>query len=179
KGSVVWKKWPSALQALIAVLSAYQALLRSGDYAGKRAWMSKTIPEMMERDFPESMIQQFGTDKLRVAVGAWLNNNRNAAAQEVSKALNGNDCPQKAEDGATASPSRNTGSNDTARAVVGKIERIEAMGGNKIGGWSRCASYIWHNELEEVERSEWVKKAEELSVPDDEQCYINQLSVTK
>ncbi|EJF59283.1 hypothetical protein DICSQDRAFT_172266 [Dichomitus squalens LYAD-421 SS1] len=208
KGSVVWKKWPSALRALIAVLPAYQALLRSGDYAGKRAWMSKTIPEMMERDFPESMIQQFGTDKLRVAVGAWLNNNRNAAAQDVSKALNGNDCPQKAEDGATASPSRNTGSNDTARAVVGKIvdnplakalrarkvspmrlwgsennarvqERIEAMGRNKIGGWSRCASYIWHNELEEAERSEWVKKAEELSMPDDEQCYINQLSVTK
>ncbi|TBU51477.1 hypothetical protein BD310DRAFT_982565, partial [Dichomitus squalens] len=66
KGSVAWKKWPSALWALIAVLPAYQALLRSGDYAGKRAWMSKTIPEMMERDFPESMIQQFGTDKLRV-----------------------------------------------------------------------------------------------------------------
>ncbi|TBU62862.1 hypothetical protein BD310DRAFT_973881 [Dichomitus squalens] len=66
------------------------------------------------------------------------------------------------------SPMRLWGSENNARVQ----ERIEAMGGNKIGGWSRCASYIWHNELEEAERSEWVKKAEELSVPDDEQCYM-------
>ena len=49
---------------------------------------------------------------------------------------------------------------------------IQATGGKKIGAWSRCAAHIWHSELSDEERSEYRTKAEELSVPDDEQCYM-------
>ncbi|EJF57416.1 hypothetical protein DICSQDRAFT_173968 [Dichomitus squalens LYAD-421 SS1] len=206
KGSVVWKKWPSALQGLIALLPAYQAFLRDGDVPGKRAWLKEAILQMMERDFPKDMVQRFGTDKLKAAATSWLNNNRNNVANDVLKALVENDCPDNAKDGCAPLPSKSTGSNDTTRR--GKIvdnplanalrarkvspmrlwgsknnarvqERIQATGGKQIGSWSGCVSYIWHNELEEAERSEWVKKAEELSVPDNEQCYVNQFSVTK
>ena len=50
--------------------------------------------------------------------------------------------------------------------------RIKATGEKKIGGRSRCAAYLWHNEVSDDERAEYTTKAEELCVADDEQCYM-------
>ena len=42
---------------------------------------------------------------------------------------------------------------------------------SKIGGWSARAAWIWQHELSDEERAEWTKKASEVDVADDQQCF--------
>lgn len=62
--SIVWKKWPVALRALIGLLPMYQAFLKSDESREKRAWQQKTTSELIEHKFPQAMVETFGTVKL-------------------------------------------------------------------------------------------------------------------
>lgn len=62
--SIVWKRWPVALRALISLLPMYQAFLKNDQAREKRAWLQKTAAELIEHKFPRDMVDKFGTVKL-------------------------------------------------------------------------------------------------------------------
>lgn len=50
-------------------------------------------------------------------------------------------------------------------------ERISKTKVSKIGGWSQCASWLWHNKLTDEQHAEWTKRAAEVGDSDAEQCF--------
>lgn len=69
------------------------------------------------------------------------------------------------------SPMRLWGSAHNERVQRTLVQMAKTNPDSKIGGWSWCAAWIWQNELSAEERAEWTKKASEVDVADDQQCF--------
>ena len=69
------------------------------------------------------------------------------------------------------SPMRLWGSAHNERVQHTLARMAQKHPDSNIGGWSSCAAWIWQNELSAEERAEWTKKASEVDVADDQQCF--------